>query len=199
MQVQPEDSPFSNECDVNELPHTFDGSFAWLLETATHSEWTIGEERAAELPKQIASVVKSARDYGIDLPTEFTAFIPDMDLHKHLRSANACYLDVASSVLPFANGYLIRFLSDQQGCAFWYVYANSDGTDHCVVMSYHYFDADEMDCEPEDMKATDFHFFAISFEAFLSRFWLENEIMFAEYEETPAPDVPARFLELYGS
>lgn len=34
-------------------------------------------------------------------------------------------------------------------------------------------------------------------EAFLSRFWLENEILFAKYDSAPPPDVDPRFIELY--
>ncbi len=66
-----------------------------------------------------------------------------------------------------------------------------------MVSSYEYFDADDMDYEIEDLKETDFHIRAVSFEAFLSRFWLENEILFAQYDSTPPPDVDPRFLKLY--
>ncbi|TWU12508.1 hypothetical protein CA54_13320 [Symmachiella macrocystis] len=193
----PSDSPFTNQVDIKELPHAPDGSFAWLAGTPTHSEWAIGEERADELPTQLASVSASATDHGLQLPPEFVKFIDTAALHKHLRSTTGFYLDVAESVLRFSDGYLIRFLSDQQGCVFWYLFTNADGSDHCVVMSLEYFDADEMDYEIEDLKETDFRFEAVSFEAFLSRFWLENEISFAEFESTPPPDVDPRFLELY--
>ena len=65
------------------------------------------------------------------------------------------------------------------------------------MASYEFFDADRMDYEIEDLKETDFQIWAVSFEAFLSRFWLENEILFAKHDETPPPDVDPRFLELY--
>jgi hypothetical protein len=55
-----------------------------------------------------------------------------------------------------------------------------------------------MDYELDDLKESDFQFEAVSFEAFLSRFWLENEILFAKYDSTPPPpDVDPRFFELY--
>lgn len=92
---------------------------------------------------------------------------------------------------------MVRFLADQQGCAFWYMYTNKDASAHCVASSEEYFDADDMDYELDELKETDFHFEAVSFEAFLSRFWLENEIQFAIYDSTPPPDVDPRFLELY--
>ena len=69
--------------------------------------------------------------------------------------------------------------------------------DHCVVSSFEYFDADEMDHEIEDIEESDFQFQAESFEAFLWRFWIENEILFAQHDSTPPPDVDPRFLKLY--
>ena len=195
--MRPAESPFTKEADLKELPHTLDRAFTWLVQTPTHSEWAIGDERAEQLPLQLESVIASAKEHGIALPTEFVTFIGTPALHKHLRSVTACYLDVAESVLPFANGYLVRFLSDQQGCAFWYIYTNADASDHCVVSSCEYFDANEMNHEIEDLKEEDFCIWAVSLEAFLSRFWLENEILFARYDSTPPPDVDPRFLELY--
>jgi len=124
-------------------------------------------------------------------------FIGTPALHSQIRSVGACYLEVAQSVLPFAKGYLTRFLADQQGSAFWYLYACQGKSDHCVVSSYEYFDADDMGDEIDEPRETDFQFCAESFEAFLLRFWLENEILFAKYESTPPPHVDPRFLELY--
>lgn len=193
----PNESPFTNEADLKELPHTLDGSFGWLTKTPRHSEWAIGERSASKLPAQLKSVLASARRHGITLPKEFAKFIRTPALHAHLRSVTACYLDVAESLLPFANGFLVRFLADQQGCAFWYIYTAKDVPDHCIVSSLEYFDADDMDYELDDLNETDFHFEAVSFEAFLSRFWLENEILFAKYDSTTPPDVAPRFLELY--
>jgi len=193
----PAESPFSNEADIKELPHVLNGSFDWLVSTPTHEEWSIDDPDAAKLPLQLNSAVASATTHGITLPVEFVKFVRTPLLHQHLRSMNACYLDIAESLLPFTGGYLLRFLNDQQGCAFWYMYLNADASDHCVVSSYEYFDANEMDHEITDIKETDFHIWAVSFEAFLSRFWLENEILFAKYDCTPPPDVNVRFLQMY--
>lgn len=195
--MQPSDSPFSNEADIKEIPHLIDGTFAWLSKTPTHNEWAIGDYRAGDLPAQLDAAMASARKCGLKLPAEFVTFIRTREWHNHLRSVTACYLNLAETVLPFANGFLLRFLHDQQDCAFWYLYLNKDGSDHCVVMSYEYFDADDMDYEIDELKDTDFHVCETSFERFMSRFWLENEILFAKYDETDPPDVDPRFLEMY--
>src|SRR5262245_35780188 len=120
----PSDSPFTNVADLKELPFAIDGSLAWLSKTPRHAEWAIGDRSAAKLPTQLASVTASAARQGVTLPREFVAFIGNPGLHAHLRSVTACYLDVADRVLPFAGGYLVRFLADQQGCAFWYLFIN---------------------------------------------------------------------------
>jgi hypothetical protein len=195
--MQPADSPFSNETHIKELPHVLDGTFAWLTETPTHDEWAIGDRRGSDLPAQLDSAIASAKNHGLTLPAEFVTFIRMPEWHKHLRSVTACYLNLAESLLPFANGFLLRFLHDQQECAFWYLYLNADASDHCVVSSYEYFDADDMDYELDELKETDFHIRETSFERFLSRFWIENEILFAKYDNTDPPDVEERFLKMY--
>ncbi len=193
----PEDSPFTNVAELKELPYAVDGSLAWLAKTPRHSQWAIGDRSAAKLSSQLASVIACATSHGVTLPKQLVAFIGTPALHAHVRSVTACYLDVAEKVLPFANGYLIRFLADQQGCVFWYLYANKGGSDHCVVCSYEYFDAVDMDYETDEVKETDFQFQAESLEAFLLRFWLENEIQFAKYDAALPPDIAPRFLDLY--
>ena len=80
---------------------------------------------------------------------------------------------------------------------FWYIYTNTDGSDHCVVSSYEYFDADEMDYELDDLKESDFGYWAPSFEYFFCSYWIAHEMMFSSYDGTPPPDVDARFHELY--
>jgi len=96
----PGDSPFTNEAEIKDLPHTLDGSLTWLTKTPIHREWTIGERQARELPSQLLSVKASAQEHGISLPGEFVRFIGTPELHAHLRSVAGCYLDVAHSVLP---------------------------------------------------------------------------------------------------
>lgn len=193
----PNDSPFTNVVKLKELPSAIDGSFAWLSKAPRHSEWAIGERSAAKLPRQLASLMASAEQQGVTLPGEFVVFIRDPDLHARLRSVTACYLDVAERLLPFAGGYLVRFLADQQGCAFWYLFIKGDGPEHGVVCSFEYFDAGDSDGAEVELSEAKFQFQAESLEAFLMRFWLENEIGFAEFDSTPPPNVAPRFLELY--
>ncbi|WP_339746207.1 hypothetical protein [uncultured Rubinisphaera sp.] len=162
-----------------------------------HKEWAIGEDCAKELPVQIDAAIHSAEAYGIPLPAEFVILIRTPELHKHIRSVTACYLNIARSLLPFDGGYLLRFLHDQQDCAFWYLYLNAEGSDHCVVTSYEFFDADNMDHEISDLNENQFQIQETSFERFMAKFWIENEILFAEYDETEPPEIGEKFLKLY--
>ncbi|QDT28839.1 hypothetical protein Enr10x_41850 [Gimesia panareensis] len=195
--MQIEQSPFQNTVDQKEVPYTPDGRFDWLRSTPEHAEWAIGDRRQDALPAQLESLVASAREHAVILPPEFLLFFGDPALHKHLRSANGDYLSLAENLLPFENGYLARFLSDQQDSVHWYLYLNSDGSDSCVVSSFEYFDADDMDYEPEEISVNDFHYWLDSFELFFSRYWIEHEVMFAQCDETPLPDVDQRILDLY--
>ena len=49
----------------------------------------------------------------------------------------------------------------------------------------------------DDRDPANLSFAAESFEAFLCRFWLENEIWFADYQGAPPPDVGQRYIDLY--
>ena len=190
-------SPFAEAVPQREVPHPPDGKFDWLRKTPTHDEWAIGDENADSLPSQLESLVASATAVSLTVPAVLSSFINDNTLHKHLRSANGDYLSVAESVLPFADGYLIRFLHDQQGCVFWYIYTNADGSDHCVVSSYEYFDADDMDYELDELSPSDFAYWSPSFEDFFCQYWIAHEMMFSRNDGTSPPDVDPRFHELY--
>ena len=190
-------SPFSIAATLKEVPYPPDGSFAWLRELPTHEEWALGDRNGDALPAQMESILASASDVSLTLPEIFTTFMGDPSLHKRLRSANGDYLNLAESVLPFADGYLIRFLHDQQEGVFWYIYVAGDGSDHCVVSSYEYFDADEMDYELDELKESDFGYWAPSFEHFFCAYWIAHEMMFSRFDETPPPDVDVKFHKLY--
>ena len=117
-------------------------------------------------------------------------------------------LDIGSAVAPSPIGgrYLIRFLSDSQGCLFWYLYLAANG-DHAVLSSsdlyglpseeqgfYSYLDVES---HLTGRKAENISFAAESFEAFLGRFWIENEIWFAGYEKRENPIAGRQYTEAY--
>jgi hypothetical protein len=54
-----------------------------------------------------------------------------------------------------------------------------------------------MDYELDDLKESDFVYWAASFEHFFCAYWIAHEMMFSRCDGTPPPDVDRRFHELY--
>ena len=179
--------------DLPPVPFAMNGYFDWLTHRPEHEEWPITGNAEQQLPRLLAACDRD----GVILPQVFTRFIGDAALQRRIRSTTACYMDLdAGAVAIDTGGLLIRFLADQQGCLFWYLYVTEDGTDHAVVCSTEFIDSEESAAieEPEELC-----FCAESFESFLCRYWLENEIWFATEDGTDMPDVGAEYIDQYRS
>jgi hypothetical protein len=175
------------------VPFPMSGDLAWLAAQPTHDEWGIGESAVAELPQ----LVSACDRLGVGLPPAFLSFMRTPELQRRVRSSTACFIDVSPEPAraPRGDGYLIRFLADQQGCLFWYLFLTADGQDHAVVCSEDYYgppDDDEQEGDPDDIV-----FCGESFETFLCRYWLENEIWFADNDDTPMPAVATEYVDRY--
>src|SRR5262249_44662637 len=126
-------------------------------------------------------------------------FMATPSLHQKIRSNTDCFLDFCCCPIrsPVGDGYLIRFLADSQGCIFWYLYVTTTGTDHAVVSSPCFFGTEAEQWQEEPPNPSELVFSAESFEAFICRFWLENEIWFSEWKKTPMPRVGKEYIEQY--
>ena len=60
-----------------------------------------------------------------------------------------------------------------------------------------FYGTEDEDWQEEPPDPGEIVFSAESFEAFMRRFWLENEIWFADYEETPMPDSRQEYIKRY--
>ena len=188
------------------LPFALSGDFAWLAAVPPQRP-NIGKKYAKDTAEGIKLLRASAQSLGVRLPEPFTKFIEAPSLHKRVRSATDCYLDLCPEPIrsPLGGGWLVHFLADSQGCLFWYLYLSADGSDHAVVSAPDYYSTplewsgddesdDEGSEEEGDPKAI--AFCAESFEAFLCRYWLENEIQFAQSPvETPMPEAARQSIE----
>jgi hypothetical protein len=175
------------------LPFALSGDFGWLREQAAHDEWAINADGGAE--ETIALLRGTCERIGLALPESFTRLMSEPALQERVRSSTACYLDLDEAPVPSptGKGHLVRFLADQQGCLFWYLYLTEDGTEHAVVCTDDLFGHDsEPPAAPGEIE-----FCAESFEAFICRYWLENEIFFAEDEGDAMPAVAAEYIERY--
>ncbi|THV24527.1 hypothetical protein [Glycomyces paridis] len=177
--------------DLPETPYPMDGDFAWLARQPAQEEWAIRQD----VREPLAALTSVCEREGVPLPEPFARFMGSPDLQDRIRSTTACYLDLDAGTVPVpGGGRLIRFLADQQGCLFWYLFVTEDGADHAVVCTPEYLDSEEA-TEVEGGEAI--CFCAESFEAFLCRYWLENEIWFATEDGTPMPEVGPAYIERY--
>jgi len=179
--------------DLPPVPFAMTGDLDWLAAQPAHDEWCVGAEPVAELPPLVAGCER----LGLSLPPAFLAFMRTPALRQRIRSCTACFVDVGAAPVkaPAGDGYLVRFLADQQGCLFWYLFLTADGRDHAVVCSPDYYDS--APAEDDDRHPDAVVFCGESFETFLCRYWLENEIWFADNDNTPMPDVGAEYISRY--
>jgi hypothetical protein len=183
----------------------FRGDFQWLKE---NSQEDPESEKLPDPESKINRLVSSTSQIGLNLPDEFVMFMSSSDLRNRIRSCTDCYFDLSDQIVEYTStgqGYLIRFLSDSQGCLFWYLYLTEAG-EHCVVVSPTYFGCDPNDEDDEDedddddfeLEDAEVYFCAPGFEEFLYRFWIENEIWYAlSYENKPLTREQEIYVEHY--
>jgi hypothetical protein len=160
---------------------------------------SIGNEKSVENASALSLLQNSSAGIRLRLPQSFVNFMMTPALQARIRSSTDCYLYLCPEPVssPIGGGYLVRFLADSQSCVFWYLYITPDASDHAVVASPGFYGtvAEQWREEPPD--PSEIVFCAESFEAFICRFWLENEIWFAAYEKTSMLDVGLEYIEQY--
>ena len=167
------------------------GDFGWLPRVPRPLGWSIS---TAGEPAGHGRFLARARAEGIDLPRSFVALLSSPRLLWGLRSMTGCWwsLDGDSlQPLPTSDLLAVRFLTDQQGALFWHLLL--DGTpDPPVVVSHQDF-TDRETWEPSPID----HVYrcAPSLEAFVHRFWIENEIGFRVHEKEALTSEQMRYLE----
>jgi hypothetical protein len=172
-----------------------DGTFSWLRSAPEHDRSSAAnrDRTAAALDRLVASAPAG-------LPPEFVRFFRSPDLWRRIRSCTGCYLnlDAAAVAIRSGLGSLVRFLSDSQYCRHWHLCLAPGGTGHSVVATYRYTGSDSDDPlkdrlpHPKDVTTC-----AGSFEEFVYRFWLENELWFALHAGGRMPEGGREYLAFY--
>jgi len=142
------------------------GDFAWLT--------PVRGRRAAGKP---APLFARAAALGLALPPAFERFMGAPELKAAVPSCTACEWDLGDAPQPCRvtpGAYTIRFLRDQQDCLFWYLYVQPDGAAP-VLCSPIPFDEPGLAVSREVVLANSW-LVAPDFEAFVYRFWIENEL-----------------------
>jgi len=176
----------------------FDGTLRWLRDTRTHDRSL--QRGPDDYPERDADAAElEALSPRLPLPPAFRLFIEDPTLRRHIRSATSCYLDLAQFVVGVSDGgVLIHFLSDQQSVLEWLLYVGPDGSEAVLVSLEHLgFDYGEGE-ESEPRRLIDLsnqppalYVCSESFEEFLYRFWVENELFHRlAIDKTPLQALP---------
>ncbi len=184
--------------DLPKLPFELRGDFAWLVSAPEQGE-NIGKEGEAANANSLRRLEGAAHRQNVSLPTAFVAFISSPALWSRVRSNTLCYLWVCPEPVPspIGTGFLVRFLADSQGCLFWYLYLSRDGSDHAVVSSPCFYGAANEPWDDEPPDPSEIIYCAGSFEEFMGRFWVENEVWFSCFEKTPMSDVAREYVARY--
>jgi hypothetical protein len=169
------------------------------------------KERARSM-NRMKEIVDSARQLGLSLPDAFLQVMTSPDLQDRIPSCTACYFDLPEKIVPCPGseeGYLIRFLNDQQAVLMWYLYVTPRG-EHCILVShYRFYELAEHpkyinDVTEEQRRRAlqGIYVCAPSFEAFLYRFWLENILWYklSWYKgQKPLTEEEKQYLSHYSS
>lgn len=189
----------------------FDRDFQWLLRQPSPfafdshfrqfwNNYDSLEKWKAEALECKTSLLADSTNRGAQIPIEFLTFMDNIELVTRLRSPTDCYFEYPRKLIPYPTthgGHFVHFYSDSQYCCLWYLYI--DPQQRCVVVA-----SDDLS-EPHD---DDFWYnerghitqCAPSFESFIYRLWIENEIWFRLVEkDQPLTPEMTEYLRFYNS
>ncbi|RGP78370.1 hypothetical protein FLONG3_3506 [Fusarium longipes] len=152
-----------------------DGTFEWLKPL----DEEMAETRAVASKTEVDALLKKASELGLIVPPGFEAFVRSDKLHH--RFPRTWFFNLSklikcpASIDDGQGGYLCRFHSEEQLCAFAYLYLSPDGH-HCVLVSqvdiYETFDEDNSDTD--EFEKADFFIAGLSFEEYLVTVYFEG-------------------------
>lgn len=183
-------------------------TWAWVPDVDAPLDWSISD------PDEAEEVLLVAAATGVVVPVSFRSFVTTPRLRWAIRSVTGCWwslgrgrgvvvreelnralgdgegtgtADSPIRFVPALGRHVLRFLTDQQDSLFWFlVLGDVDGT---VIAS----DLDMVEASPETID----HIWKVAptFEEFVYRFWIENEIAFRANEKAPLTNVQQAYLE----
>src|SRR5262249_31257854 len=180
--------------DLPQIPVPLAGDFSWLKNAQPHKPSVDGN------PSQTKSTLKALlASNQTGLPPDFVSFFRSPRLWTKIRSCTDCYLslDSASTGIRGGLGRLVRFMSDSQDCIHWNLYISPCETKHGVVATYFYAGTDRAQEQGCLVHPRDITLCADSFEEFMFRFWLENELWFALHDDGTMPEFGEEYLAYY--
>ncbi len=169
---------------------------------------------SAQAREKVRHVTTQAEQLGLVLPATFTRLMAAPELYTRIPTYAGCcfYLDEAQlDPLPGSeDGFVVRFLTDQQDCILWYLYLTRRRDEAVLAVTDPYPKAPSAHLErlsrpDEDGPLTDeqrqavvanIYACAPSFEVFVYRWWLEATIYMKLhwYDSTPLTEEERRYL-----
>jgi hypothetical protein len=191
-------SPF----EASELPaieRVLDDHLLWLADEQP-VEQSIGAEQPGRATEATAgNLTRLLAGAPLALPSAFQSLIAERALQDRVRSCTDCYLDLGEYVVSAgAEGTLIHFLSDSQWVLHWLLYVDSE--DEAVVVTQTALGLFDDSPTPTvfDPARTAAAVCADTFNEFLWRFWIENEIWWSlAHTTTPLTPEQQRYLAHY--
>jgi hypothetical protein len=162
-----------------------DESLAWLgpLDERTDQQMQIHRDRQVASGK-LDQIVASARRLGLTLPPSFLRLMGSPELQDRIPSCTACYFSLADDIIlcpGSEQGYIVRFLNDQQEVLLWYLYLTPSGEQRVLVSPFMLDEvAQQGPMNEQARQAVIDNTFecAPNFAEFIYRYWLENVIWF---------------------
>jgi hypothetical protein len=209
--------------DLPPLP-PLDGTLSWLGQPGwgespddSPDRRALQQRLCAEARDEVRDLVTQAERFGVTLPQAFTRLMAAPDLHTRIPEYAGCWFNLYDAQLDpcpgSEDGFVVRFLNDQQDCALWYLFVTRQGAEAVLVARDPYPDAPSAYLEQlvrpdEDGPLTDKERRAVlantyacapSFEAFVYRWWLEATIYVKlnGFSSEPLTEEERRYLAHY--
>ena len=178
----------------------FRGEFQWLepARAGRGGRRRSGADSAGR--QRLQRLVSELTGQGLRLPESFLRFMAAHDLQRAIRSVTACFFKLPEGAVADptgGGGFHLTCYRESQDVFLWDLYVHPSGG-HCVLARWlDYFEPSEgLDPEDEELAPSAgprAWFVAPSFESFVYRVWLENELWhfvnadFVRYQGDPVP------------
>jgi hypothetical protein len=112
----------------------------WLgpLDEATDRQMQVYRNRSTA-PGLLPEIETKAGQLGLSLPASFLRLMASPVLQERIPSPTACYFELSKAISPYPgsqDGFIIRFLNDQQNVLTWYLYLTRNGGSGVIVTPY---------------------------------------------------------------
>jgi hypothetical protein len=112
----------------------------WLqqLDEATDQQMRVYRDRAKALGN-LPDIEATADQLGLRLPAPFLRLMASPALQDRIPSSTACCFELGKAIASYPgrqDGFILRFLNDQQNVLTWYLYLTRDGASCVIVTPY---------------------------------------------------------------